>query len=658
MSSNAFNIDLQISKDAKKIVLAGNPNVGKSVIFNWLTGLYVDVSNYPGTTLEINHGMFGNDVVLDTPGVYGISSFNDEETAARDIILDADLVVNVVDAVHLERDLFLTQQIIDTGVPVIMVLNMIDEVERQGLKIDIPLLSQLLNIPIIPTIAVNNKGLKELRDNLYNAKKGIITPVVSRKLRDDEDLHINWGERLLIAEGDEVVAARHNVLPGSDREEIYLARRERINEIIDSVLGESIENASFTARLGLLMIRPITGIPIMLMTFYVMFKLIGVFVAGEVVGFTEETIMQGYYEPLVRGLVAKFISPDSIISYFLTGEYGIMTMTITYVFGLLLPLVVGFYLILSILEDSGYLPRIATLVDRILNYIGLNGRAIIPILLGFGCVTLGAIVTKLLGSDREKRIAIFLLALAIPCSAQLGVITGMLAGLGIPFIALYVWVIFSIMAIVGTLLNMVLPGKSSDLLIDLPPIRMPKLKNILQKTVVKSYQFIKEATPIFACGAFLISLLQVTGGLELIQNIMSPIIVGWLKLPKETATIFVMGIIRRDFGVAGLTALSLTSMQMLIALVTLTLFVPCIAAMLVLFKERGKKEAPIIWFGSWLIAFLTGGIIAQMDAVFDSRGILAVAFLFFLFLILMMLGVTTRKEKLGFLKKTVKGDRI
>lgn len=649
---NCF-VKVEVPEGGRKIVLAGNPNVGKSVFFNALTGLYVDVSNYPGTTLEISHGRYGQDVVIDTPGVYGISSFNDEERIARDIIIEADLVVNVVDAVHLDRDLFLTQQIIDTGVPVVVALNMLDEAARQGLKIDQEALSTLLGVPVIPTVAVEKEGLSKLKQAIDQARTGNILPLVRQSLSQVPQNGLSQGEVLLILEGDETVSVRNGLEPGVRREDIYLARRERVNEITSRITKEVSQGATIGTLLGRWMLRPLPGAALLLATLYLMYKIIGVVVAGDVVGFTEETIMQGIYEPFIRNLITFFVAPESFLGVILVGEFGLLTMTPIYVLGLLLPLVAGFYLMLSLLEDSGYLPRIAALVDRLMTAIGLNGRAVIPLLLGFGCVTLATIVTRLLGSERERRIAIYLLALAIPCSAQLGVIAGMLAGLGATYVALYMLIVFAIMAVVGTLLNFILPGKSSDLLIDLPPLRLPKVRNVLQKTGIKSYQFITEAAPIFALGALVISLLQVSGVLALLQEALAPLTVGWLNLPKESSTAFIMGIVRRDFGAAGMYALALAPMQSLVALVTLTLFVPCIAAMLVLVKERGKREAPFIWFGSWFIAFLVGGVIAQLDLAFSGNGPQAVA-LFFILLLVMTTIIIKVLRTLGYSRTIVK----
>ncbi|GBF35244.1 ferrous iron transport protein B [Desulfocucumis palustris] len=601
-----------IPPGAGKLVLAGNPNTGKSVFFNYFTGLYVDVSNYPGTTLEISHGRFGRDVIIDTPGVYGISSFNDEERIARDIILSADIVINVVDAVHLERDLFLTQQVIDTGVPVIVALNMLDEAGRHGLEIDIQLLSDLLGVPVVPTVAVRKKGLKELKERLAGAKTGNITPGLNPLINLLVNRLGSRGEALLVLEGDPVVAERHGLEPGNHREEIYLKRRERVNSIVKRVLRESPEAASLGGLLGRWMLRPVTGIPILALALYAMYQVIGIFIAGTVVGVTEETVMLGIYEPAVRDIVGRFIAGESAFGTILIGEFGLLTMTVTYVLGLLMPLVIGFYFFLAIFEDSGYLPRIATLVDRLLTGIGLNGRGVIPLILGFGCVTMATITTRLLASDRERRIAVFLLGLTIPCSAQLGVIAGMLAAVGGWYVALYVFVIFTVLVMIGTLLNALLPGSSSELLIDLPPLRLPGLDNVLKKTATKSYNFLKEAFPLFAFGALIISVFQVTGILEFLQELLAPLTVGWLKLPKETATAFIMGIVRRDFGAAGLTGMTLTPAQTVAALITITLFVPCIASILILFKERSRKEAAMIWAASWVVAFLVGGIVSQL----------------------------------------------
>jgi ferrous iron transport protein B len=609
-----IDLDKELQAD-KKIVLAGNPNVGKSIFFNYLTGIYVSVSNYPGTTLDISSGKMGDAAVFDTPGVYGVGSINDEERVARDFIMSADIIINVVDASHLERDLFLTQQLIDLDKNIIVALNMMDEVEKNNISIDLIALEKELGVPVIPTTAAKNRGLDHLKNSIEKAVTGnnifTFNSELEKEFKRIKSESKNAADALMLLEEDENIRCKYkdiNEIPDL-REEIYTARRQRVDQITDKVLSYDENSSQLARKIGSYMLKPVTAIPMLLVLLYIIYQFIGVFVAQTVVEFTEGYLFAGLYEPMIREIIANSIGLENFFGEILAGEYGILTMAVTYIFGLLLPLVAGFYFLLSILEDSGYLPRIAVLMDRLLQKIGLNGRAIIPMLLGFGCVTMATITTRLLGTKRERIIAIFLLGLAIPCSAQLGVIAGLISQLEVFYILVYVFTIFAVYVLAGTFLNKVLPGESSDLLIDLPPIRLPDIKNVFNKTYQQTVAFVKEAGPIFVIGAALITVMQKTGLLALITKAAEPVTVNWLGLPAETATAFVMGIIRRDFGAAGLTAISLTSAEVPISLITLTLFVPCIAAMMIMVKERNFKEAVYIWFGSWITAFVTGGIV-------------------------------------------------
>ena len=609
--------NMSIPEGARKIVLAGNPNVGKSVFFNALTGMYVDVSNFPGTTVDISVGKFGNDVIMDTPGVYGVSSFNDEERVARDVILYADVILNVVDAVHLERDLFLTQQLIDMGIPVVVALNMMDEVKRNGLRIDIIKLSQELGVEVIPTTAIKKEGFDNIKKAFDRAKPGNAIPDI-KTLVDAVSHRVDVSaEALLVVEEDENILERHQLKNEyGQREHIYKLRRNRIDQIVDQVVSQTSQGASFKTKLGRWMLQPLTAIPILFVALYLTYQLIGVFVAQTVVGITEEVIMGEYYYNFIMGIATRFVDESSFLGALLVGEFGVLTMAPIYLFGLLLPLVAGFYFILSIMEDSGYLPRIAALVDRLLTNLGLNGRAIIPMILGFGCVTMATITTRLLGSKRERFIATMLLGLAIPCSAQLGVIIGLIAPLGGKMVFLYSITIFIVFVLTGTILNKIMPGESTDLLIDLPPLRIPLASNVLKKTTIKSKMFIEEAGPLFVVGAMVVTILQYTGALDALSDTFAPVTVGFLKLPKEVAQTFIMGIIRRDFGAAGLNDLAsqgiLNPLQVVVSLVAITLFVPCIAAIMVIFKERSWQESALIWVGSFIISFLTAGVLAQL----------------------------------------------
>lgn len=610
--TTGYSVSSTLEKGGKTIVLAGNPNVGKSVFFAHLTGVYAEVSNYPGTTIEITTGRLGDDTVVDTPGIYGVSSFNDEESVARDIIMGADVIVNVVDAVHLERDLFLTLQLADMGVPMVIALNLMDEAVDAGLDIDIRRLSDLTGVPVVPTIAVKRVGMHDLTLALQFARPGHPDAHVQELISHVLPATVSTREALLVLEGDEVISERLGIEPLRYREDLYVRRRHRVSEVVEQVVRETAVTRRLASLIGRWTVNPWTGIPVLAVALYGMYQFIGVLVAQVAVGFTEKTLMQGYWEPAIRSLVFRWLPRDSITGMLLAGDFGLLTMTVTYLIGLLLPLVIGFYLALSILEDSGYLPRIAALTDGMLNRLGLNGRAVVPIILGFGCITMATITTRVLGTRREKTIATAILNFAIPCSAQLGVIALLLGRIGVRYALAYVLIIGACLVLVGTILHRLLPGESSPLLIDLPPMRLPRLDNVLRKTASRVAFFMKEAYPWFLLGSLLVALMQVTGLLVAWQNALAPLTTGWLQLPREAANAFIMGMVRRDFGAAGFAEMSLTPPQTLVALVAITLFVPCIASVVILFKERGRRDAALIWIGSWVAAFSIGGIVSQL----------------------------------------------
>lgn len=599
----------------EQVVLVGNPNVGKSVVFNALTGTYVDVSNFPGTTVELTRGHVGEHDLVDTPGIYGVSSFNDEETVARDIILSGDVIVNVVDAVHLERDLFLTLQLIDMGKRMVVALNMADEARTRGVGIDRDLLEDLLGVPVIETVAVKGQGIEEIKGSICRARTGHSDHELETDLVEMASRVGSRAEALLVLEGDVVVSARHGITPGTQRDAIYLHRRERVNDICRHVITETTQGASFSAKLSHWMMHPATGIPMLLGLLWGMYVVLGQWVAGGLVGITEETIMLGYWVPFVEGLVNRVFAEGSAMYTILAGEFGVLTMTPTYLLGVILPLVLGFYVLLAVLEDSGYLPRIAALTDRALTYMGLNGRAIIPIILGFGCVTMGTLTTRILGSKRERFIATALMAIAVPCSAQIAVIAALMARTGALYAAYYLLALFIIFAALGTALNKVMPGTSTELLIDLPSLRMPRLDNVVRKSTTKVYHFMKEVALFFLVGAALISILEVTGGLDWITAVAAPVVVGWLGLPAEGAQAFVMGFVRRDFGATGFFSMGLSDAQLLVGMITITLFVPCIASAMVVYKERGPLYTAGLFAGSISVAFLAGGIVARLFGV-------------------------------------------
>ncbi|MCU7490241.1 MAG: FeoB small GTPase domain-containing protein [Bacteroidota bacterium] len=652
------------SKGTNKVVLAGNPNVGKSLFFNYLSGMYVDVSNFPGTTISITKGTYKDYEIFDTPGVYGVSSFNDEEKVARDIILSGDIVLNVVNALHLERDLFLTMQLIEMGKKVTVFLNFSDEVKKRKLKIDVKRLSELLGVEVIETSAVTKAGFDKVEYAIENAREGNQSPELHHLLHNTLDRVGTQAEALIILEGDEFIAEKHGIPPGTadQREAIYINRRNTVNEIVSEVEFEDSKKGEFFNKLGRMSVNPVTGLPILAVVLVIVYFFIGDFISQRVVKYTENTLGKGEFEYHVKSFVGKYTPVDITVDIqddngnpistkdfsfphglnsdvqkaaefkkisaphgtstsfefqnpfvkLFFGEFGIITMTITYLLFLLLPLVAAFYFVMALLEDSGYLPRLATMLDRSLNKLGLNGRAVIPLILGFGCVTMATITTRLLGTEREKTIVTAILQFVIPCSAQLAVIAVLMSMAGaVPF-TIYVITILTVLIVLSTLLNRFLPGESSPLLIDLPAMRLPRLDNIFKKMFYRTYGFMKEASFWFFVGALAVGIMELTGLLTVWQDILEPFTTMWLKLPKEAANAFVMGMVRRDFGAAGLFHLTLSPMQITVAITTITLFVPCIASFVIMLKERGWKQGLIIWSGTWFFAFLVGGIIAQI----------------------------------------------
>lgn len=399
---------------------------------------------------------------------------------------------------------------------------------------------------------------------------------------------------------------------------LYTERIEQINTLLSYVQTKENAVKNIADKIGDLLLNPWIGTLTAFLMLYLLFELLGVFIAGNVVDFLFEGL-DTHYVPWITQLVKNWI-PFAFLQEIFVGEFGVLTMTVKIVLAVLLPLILAFYLFIALLEDSGYLPRLAVLTDNILSKIGLNGRAVIPLILGFGCGAMGTISTRILETKRERTIATALLGISIPCAAQQGIIVGLLAAIGGMKVWLsYIFIIFVVMVISGTLLNTFLKGKSSDLLIDLPPLRLPMLKNALEKTGVRVAHFLSEAVPLFLISSVLITILNMAGFLVWLQKFLEPIVVHILRLPAQFSDIFVMGLIRRDFASVGILEMAglnsneriLDNLQILTATVVITLFVPCIAALIVIFKERGIKEAVALWLGTFVISVLIGGIVTR-----------------------------------------------
>lgn len=600
--------------DLPKVVLVGNPNVGKSVIFNALSGFYVEVSNYPGTTVDVSKAFTEFGEIIDTPGAYILGNYTDDEIVTQNIVQTADVIVNVASALSIERDLFLTQQLIDMDFPLILVINQMDEARKRGIDIDCKKLSEILGIKVIPAVAIHNKGISEI----INAIKGKEIHFAENKTPYIENLF----KGQMITRCDKFLKIleieSQNSQKQHEKDIIYAERRNLVDELISKVVIHTDKKRNIADVIDDLLLNPFIGVAVAFGILYLLYQIVGVLVSGEVVDFLT-TAIDEKYSPWISAITNKII-PFAFANELLVGEFGVLTMTVKIVIGVLLPILSAFYLFMAVLEDSGYLPRLAVMTDNILNKLGMNGRAVIPLLLGFGCGALGTITTRILGSKKERTIATAILGVTIPCAAQQGIIIALLAAIGgfkIWFI--YLAVIFTIMVLIGTILNKLLHGKATDLIIDIPPLRLPLLLNTFHKTFFRVANFLKEAIPLFAGTSVLITILNMFGFLKLLQKALSPIVVNLLQLPAQFSDIFVMGLIRRDFASVGLLGMAgidngtkmLSDLQILVASVVVTLFVPCIAALIVIYKERGLKEATMVWVGSFVITIITGAILSR-----------------------------------------------
>lgn len=629
----------------KGLLLVGQPNVGKSVLFHALTGRYVVVSNYPGTTVEVSRGnacALGNCPVLDTPGVISLPSrTGDEHATTRALLEEKDVVLlQVGDAKNLRRTLQLTALFAEMGRPMVLAVNMVDEAKARGAHIDTAALATELGLPVVATVATQGKGVEELQAELKKAgtpRFRLEYPEAIEQTLDKmaplfpDDMLAPRALGLLFLAGDgeledwlagRISADQLGALRGL-RELLQQSLDDPLTAVLqqtrmafaDRVTGRVMHVApqgesSFAQRLGYFSVHPYWGWPILLAVLYGIYWLVGEFGAGTLVDLLEEQLFGEIINPWFQGVVEALV-PWGWLRELLVGEYGLWTMGMTYALALILPIVTTFFIAFSILEDSGYFARLTVLSNRSFKALGLNGRAVLPMILGLGCVTMATLTTRILQTKRERLLVTFLLALAVPCSAQLGVVMGILAG--ISFSATLIWfaVVLLVLVTVGWLANRLMPGKRIPLMTELSPLRLPVPGNVLLKTWARLKWYLVEVIPLFLIGAFLLFVLDKLGILPWLIHATEPLVTGWLGLPKEAAAAFLMGFLRRDFGATGLFAMgsALSASQMVVGLVTLTLFMPCFANLLMIIKEHGLRRAAAMLAMVTPLAFFIGGLL-------------------------------------------------
>jgi ferrous iron transport protein B len=632
------------------VILVGNPNVGKSVVFGALTGRYVNVSNYPGTTVEITRGEARDRgtllEVIDTPGVYSLLPMSEDERVTRDILMrePGARVLQVCDAKNLRRSLMITVQLAEMEVPLVLAVNMADEARERGVMPRLEALEERLGVPAIPTVAVRKKGTDRLLSLLERPSPSCVrvsygarietailrmeallppgTPIGKRALAvmllcGDDSLAPWLAENVPAARVREMNEVRNRLAEESGEEIVFRVNQARLYWIDRLLVDLGVEPApppgrSIAQAFGRYAMDPVYGIPVLLGVLLLAYGFVGVFGAGYLVDLLQKSFFEGWVVPALAAVLDRFV-PSAFLRDFLVGPYGMVSMALSYAVAIVLPIVGTFFLGFGILEDSGYLPRLAVMVDRVFKKIGCNGKAVLPMILGLGCDTMATLTTRILETRKERVIVTLLLALGVPCSAQLGVVLGMLSDVGpvatITWVALMVGIILA----VGFLASKIIPGESSDFILEIPPIRWPQMGNLVVKTMARIEWYLREAVPLFLVGTLILFIADRMGWLLRIQVAAEPLIVHMLDLPPKATEAFLIGFLRRDYGAAGLFSMAkagmLSHLQVVVSLVTITLFIPCLANLLVIIKEHGGKVAAGMALFIFPFALLVGAAV-------------------------------------------------
>ena len=564
----------------RKILLVGNPNVGKSVLFSRLTGVRATASNYPGTTISYTRGFLklGEEKVevIDVPGTYTLEPTTEAEEIALQMLDTGDIVIDVVNATNMERSLYLTLQLLEKGTPVIVALNLWDDTKHRGIDIDLDKLRQFLGVPVIPTVAVTGEGIKDLVEHIPKAT----SPGAPVRTRDER-----WAT---------------------------------IGSIIDQVQHIDHRHHTWLERLQDASVKPLTGGMIAVVVLICAFLVIR-FIGESLIGYVLDPLFNNLWAPVVIWLSnlmggSGFLH-DIVVGKVAGGEvnfvesFGLLSSGLYVPFAMVLPYIISFYFVLGLLEDIGYLPRLAVLMDTIMHWLGLHGYAIIPTLLGLGCNVPAVLATRILESKRERFIASTLVSIAVPCAALQAMIFGLVGERGGQYVAIVYGSLFVAWVILGIILNHAVKGFSPELLIEIPPYRLPPWRIVLQKLWMRVYGFLAEAIPIILGAIVVINMLYSLRVFDAIASFTAPVVTGLLGLPKEGVTSLIIGFLRKDVALGMLAPLALTAKQLVVASVVLAMFFPCIATFVVLLRELGvvymlKSVGVMI-----LATLITGGML-------------------------------------------------
>lgn len=639
--------------EVKKIAIVGLPNTGKSQVFNNLTGTYTLVANYPLTTVETERAgcnINGQSYeVIDTPGLHCLYIHSEEELVVRDMIFSEkpDVIVQCIDANQLKQSLTLTADLMELGIPMVISLNAIDETAKKGIWIDSGGLSHQLGVLVIESIAINGIGTNQLKAAISKACIGkwpvkygeiIDTGISTIASLLPEQLWFKQKAAVLLLLDDPFLAEYLTKKYGTEKIAPLIQQVDKIKNRFRASIGHAVNNkrsrwldelvknttkkqkishGEFSKAFGRLSRHPVFGIPILIFFLITTFLLV-VHVAGFLDGILTATLV----DPTIGFIEGLFKAEDGSIQArfwydFLVGHYGILTLGIFNAIVTVLPILSVFFLMFGFLEDIGYMPNLCVLVKRIFEKIGLTGKAIMPLVLALGCKTMATLFTKSLKSRKEKFIAVYLIAFAIPCAAQLAIDMGIIGKLG-NLRLLGFLIAYGTLAIVeigvGFLLNKTIKDdEKSDFILELPAIRVPSPKAIIVKTYYRLYWFLKEALPIFIIAAVALFFVDKIGLLDLIKTVLSPVVVGWLGLPIDIVDALILSLARHEAAAGLLLDMvdsgALNFIQCVVAVTITTMFVPCFANIVAMCKQMGVKTGLAMTVAINMSSFVLAGIL-------------------------------------------------
>ena len=575
--------DSKVLQKPNKILLMGNPNVGKSVFFTELTGIHAISSNYTGTTVHFMEGYFkiGKEeyTLIDVPGTYSLTPTNQAEAvAARFVESGAKAVVCVLDSSNLERNLCLALEIKQKNLPLVFALNLIDVAERQGISINAASLAKELGAPVIPTVAVKKQGIDELVKQLETLLNTVPSPQSPVPIPQPSDL---WAEAKIIT------------------------RR---------VSSKNYANPGFLDRLGNAMLKPMPGIPI---------TILGILLTMGVVVGGGELLREGLLQPLVDRAIVPFFSnvfssfvPEGILLNILVGEYGIFVISFEWILALILPYVFLFYVAFTFLEDTGFLPRVSVLFDNVMRKLGIQGGSLLHMIMGYGCAVPAILGSRTSTSRKERIIISAAVCFAVPCISQTGAIISLLSAYAwwmLPLMFIFSLILFAAVTLIA---GKLIKGTVDPLLMEVPNLLMPNGKAYVRKIVTRMKHFMYEAEVPMLLAVLIAALLAETGILNIIARVAQPVVANWLGMPPEAVMALVLGIVRREMSVAPLLALNLTPLQAFIGGAVSLMYLPCLSVFAILAKEFKVRIALAITLSTVIVALFVGGLINQIAQLF------------------------------------------